>query len=657
MTIESRNGEDGKKESKTPADSSISIASTDAETAHESPALRGTPPSTPKDGANFEKALLHYGSRKGFVVGLFLLCASPGILNGFHVMVYVFYGHTPKHWCSVRILEEAGWSASEVRNVSSPTPDEWSNCAYYVRNYEFLRDLGYDEAMLRIKREKEPERVLCKRFNYEMEERGTSVVAEWDLVCERLALKATVQTAVSIGKFLGAFWFGFLADKYGRKTSFTLASCICIIAGPIVAFASLYYIVVVARVCLGVAGLGLFESAFSIVSEICPPNLRSTLGVLYNQSYPLGIVGVAIIGYYVRDWRRLQLCISLPALLLVFHIFLIPESPRWLYYSGRKARAWKIVGKIRKFLPVQRVSSTSLPQTVVDENATTSADVNVDEVEISNRTAFVISWFEKLKVTVSDNLAFLEDRHFRQRLFVCWVIWCFTAMSYYSLTINADLLHTDPYLYNQKTARRCSDSTFLPGLIEAIGYILVVPILRLVGRRAAASTLLLVASGTLFVLLVIPPDMTICTLITALAGRLCVSGVFSIVIIHAFELFPTVTRNTAIGTSSTMAHFGSIFAPYLVDFFVIYGWWVPSTICGLALLIAGLVAQTLPETKDLPLYNTMRDLTTRCRSNRKERVNLGNCLPCYLYALYKTRIDIPSTQQRSVSSASSNVYI
>lgn len=51
-------------------------------------------------------------------------------------------------------------------------------------------------------------------------------------------------------------------------------------------------------------------------------------------------------------------------------------------------------------------------------------------------------------------------------------------------------------------------------------------------------------------------------------GRFCISAVFIVCILHTAELFPTEIRNSSIGTSSTMAHIGSISAPYVVDFLV-----------------------------------------------------------------------------------------
>lgn len=54
----------------------------------------------------------------------------------------------------------------------------------------------------------------------------------------------------------------------------------------------------------------------------------------------------------------------------------------------------------------------------------------------------------------------------------------------------------------------------------------------------------------------------------AMAGRFGISAVYSIVTLHTAELFPTEIRSSALGTSSTWSHVGSISAPYVVDFLV-----------------------------------------------------------------------------------------
>ena len=54
----------------------------------------------------------------------------------------------------------------------------------------------------------------------------------------------------------------------------------------------------------------------------------------------------------------------------------------------------------------------------------------------------------------------------------------------------------------------------------------------------------------------------------AMLGRLCIGAVYSVIILQTSELFPTVNRNTAVGTSSTMSHLGSLSSPYIVDLLV-----------------------------------------------------------------------------------------
>lgn len=70
--------------------------------------------------------------------------------------------------------------------------------------------------------------------------------------------------AISLGKFLGAFLFGIVSDKYGRKVSFLCGSILYIIAGPLIAFANSYGMVIIGRIALGAAGSGIYHSAYVI---------------------------------------------------------------------------------------------------------------------------------------------------------------------------------------------------------------------------------------------------------------------------------------------------------------------------------------------------------------------------------------------------------
>jgi hypothetical protein len=53
-------------------------------------------------------------------------------------------------------------------------------------------------------------------------------------------------------------------------------------------------------------------------------------------------------------------------------------------------------------------------------------------------------------------------------------------------------------------------------------------------------------------------------------------------------------------------------------------WYIPSTICGAAVLIAGLLVLMLPETKDKELCDTVEEVMER---DPRDKVSLQNCCP------------------------------
>jgi hypothetical protein len=53
-------------------------------------------------------------------------------------------------------------------------------------------------------------------------------------------------------------------------------------------------------------------------------------------------------------------------------------------------------------------------------------------------------------------------------------------------------------------------------------------------------------------------------------------------------------------------------------------WYIPSTICGAAVLIAGLLVLMLPETKDKELCDTVEEIMEQ---SSRDKVSLRNCWP------------------------------
>lgn len=77
--------------------------------------------------------------------------------------------------------------------------------------------------------------------------------------------------------------------------------------------------------------------------ELVGPNYRSFVTVMTCTFYTFGLMGLALVTVYVRDWFILSLVTSVPFLLYFLYIFIMPESPRWLLAKGKLEEALRIL--------------------------------------------------------------------------------------------------------------------------------------------------------------------------------------------------------------------------------------------------------------------------------------------------------------------------
>jgi hypothetical protein len=67
------------------------------------------------------------------------------------------------------------------------------------------------------------------------------------------------------------------------------------------------------------------------VTEFIITKYRTLLGNLYNMSYPLGMMSLALIALYVEEWRMLLLILSIPSVILIVHIWYVTCEGIWKY--------------------------------------------------------------------------------------------------------------------------------------------------------------------------------------------------------------------------------------------------------------------------------------------------------------------------------------
>lgn len=163
-----------------------------------------------------------------------------------------------------------------------------------------------------------------------------------------------------------------------------------------------------------------------------------------------------------------------------------------------------------------------------------------------------VSFNDKVKVVFNEVIKIYGPADFRRKALICHFTWCVTSLTYYMLALNAENFKANIYVW-----------TGLTGTVDILGYITSIFILKWSTRRLSQFTLFVLAGAFLLLVLGISKEKEFVLLGFAMASRFCITSVYAILTLHTAEMFPTEIRNSVLGISSTAAHFGSFFAPYI----------------------------------------------------------------------------------------------
>jgi MFS family permease len=174
------------------------------------------------------------------------------------------------------------------------------------------------------------------------------LIGPWKLT---FGQSAVVLMSSGIGAILGAYIWGWLADRIGRRKVFIGTVLNFSIATGLLYFTPdngwIYLSVMRFFVGLGVGGLYCVD--LPLVQEFMPSSKRGWVGGIVTCVIPLGVGLGAVMGSLVGSgqWRLLFAIGVLPALLVLLVRLWVPESPRWLcrqgrYEEARNSLAWAL---------------------------------------------------------------------------------------------------------------------------------------------------------------------------------------------------------------------------------------------------------------------------------------------------------------------------
>uniref|UniRef100_A0A8C6TPP3 Solute carrier family 22 member 5 n=1 Tax=Neogobius melanostomus TaxID=47308 RepID=A0A8C6TPP3_9GOBI len=327
------------------------------------------------DYGDFDEDTAFLGQTGPYFWTTFFLLNTVFISTGFNGLYIVFIGSAPEHHC---LVPDANLTAGDV-NLSGlsqePCLDGWT----------------YSKAIYQ-----------------------STIVTEWDLVCDNQWKVPFASSTLFVGYLLGSLISGQLSDRFGRKKVLFVSLAAQCMAVLLQSFSHSWRMFCVMFLFIGASQISLYISAFVLGKDNHACDLLHAGAFLF---YCIGYMTLPWIAYAIREWRTLLAVLAATSVVYIPLWWFIPESPRWLVTQGRSDEAEQIVRDAAR------------------RNGVEAPAVIFKEAEVSSMS--------RTKYTMLD---VLRSRNIRCITLMCLVLWMAINIGYFGLSLNTSNLSGDPFM-------------------------------------------------------------------------------------------------------------------------------------------------------------------------------------------------------------------
>ena len=383
--------------------------------------------------------------------------------------------------------------------------------------------------------------------------------------------KGLLGTAVFVGMLAGAWGWGWLSDRIGRKTGFISTVAIDSVFGLLSAFSPSFIWLLVLRAITGFGVGGTLPVDYSIFAEYLPAKSRGRYLVLLESFWAIGTIAAAGLAWLIvprLGWRWLLAVSALPGILIFFIRRSIPESPRYLLVSGKSEQALQVLQRVARENGRELPANKILPPPP-------SARGQVRDL-----------WSPGLVRTT----------------LTLWLIWFAISLGYYGVFTWL------PSYFRAKGMALLPiyQNTFILALAQLPGYFSAAYLVEKLGRRVTLGVYL-VASGVFTYLFAMATSLP---LVVGMAVWMSffTLGAWGALYAYTPEVYPTTLRATGMGAASGWTRIAGAIAPILGAALMGVSLAIPLTVYAVSFVLGGVAAFLLPmETSQAPLKDTLQE--------------------------------------------------
>ncbi|MFV0302351.1 MAG: MFS transporter [Paracoccus sp. (in: a-proteobacteria)] len=371
-------------------------------------------------------------------------------------------------------------------------------------------------------------------------------------------------TLFFLGMFAGAYLFGRLADRIGRRRVLLITVGADAVFGLAAALAPGLGWLMALRFLTGMAVGGTLPVDYAMMAEFLPPKNRGRWLVWLEGFWAIGTIVIALTAWLAsvngaaEAWRWIFAVAAFPALIGFWLRLWLPESPMFLVRHDRQDEVRRVMNRV---LATNGVTPLPEGTRIAAAAHDPAAEGSIFAPALRSRTLGMLA------------------------------VWFLVSLSYYGMFI---------WLPGQLAGEgfgfvRGYGFLLVLALAQVPGYALAAWGVENLGRRPTLMGFLLASAAGCFLFTIASSATMIAIALILMSFALL--GTWGALYAFTPELYPTALRGTGMGTASAIARLGGILAPSLLGAIIARGFGLAIGTFALLLVLAAIALAVLVRTE------------------------------------------------------------